>query len=167
MSQNNYPGAPNGGGFGQQPAGGFGQQPAGGFGQQPAGGFGQQPAGGFGQPSAGGFGQQPASGMPGFGGSAPAAGFGTGEIKNSPLAIASLVCGILGFVCCCGIGPIAAIITGVLAKKEIAQRPDELKGSNLATAGIVLGAVSLVLSIIGFILQLAFSLVPTDSFLNM
>jgi hypothetical protein len=56
--------------------------------------------------------------------------------KTNGLAIAALVCGILwGF----GLLAIAAIILGVIARKQIAERGEG--GSGLATAGIVLGAL--------------------------
>ncbi|MBR6959128.1 MAG: DUF4190 domain-containing protein [Clostridiales bacterium] len=70
------------------------------------------------------------------GGSAPSGGKG--------LAVASLICGILGIVggCCItyvGVGlGIAAIVMGVVAKKK-GQR-------GMATAGLILGIISTVLA---------------------
>ncbi len=66
---------------------------------------------------------------------------------SSTLAIVSLICGIVGIVvsCCCCLGPaagIAAIITGIMSIKK--QAP----GKGMAIAGIITGAVSVVLYLI-------------------
>ncbi len=50
---------------------------------------------------------------------------------------------------------LVAIITGFLAKKEIKEKPG-LKGDGLATGGIALGFLSLVIMIILTIVQVAF-----------
>jgi predicted acyltransferase len=89
--------------------------------------------------------------MPGPGGMVPK--------KNSPLAIVSLVTGILGLLCCPFIPSLVAIITGVLAKKEIKQKPEQLTGDGMATGGIVLGVVGLIVMVIGVILQLTMGLI--------
>jgi hypothetical protein len=70
---------------------------------------------------------------------APSPGQGT-----NGLAIASLVCGILGWLC--GIGAILAIILGFVAKNQI--RTSGQSGDGMATAGIVLGFVSLAVAIV-------------------
>ena len=111
-------------GYGQQ---GYGQQ---GYGQQ---GYGQQ---GYGQQ---GYGQQPpATRRPGR----PVATVRHRQ-QTSPLAIVSLVLGIVGFLCCglflLGIG---ALVTGFLARKQIEESQGRLKGGGMATAGLILGAVA-------------------------
>ncbi len=68
---------------------------------------------------------------------------GTGQGTNG-LAVASLVCGILGWLC--GIGAILAIILGFVAKNQI--RTSGQSGDGMATAGIILGFVSLAIAII-------------------
>ena len=77
--------------------------------------------------------------------------------KNSTLAVVSLVTGILAIIPCCNlyIMWLVAIITGVLAKKEIKEKPG-LKGDGMALAGIVLGGVSLVIIIVVTILNFVF-----------
>lgn len=71
-------------------------------------------------------------------------GYGGAPQQTSVMAIISLVTGIIG-VLCCGwfVFSIAAVVLGILAKKEIDQG---LKaGRGLAVAGLVLGVIGLVL----------------------
>ncbi|ORV52564.1 hypothetical protein AWC05_24080 [Mycobacterium florentinum] len=63
------------------------------------------------------------------------------------MAIASLVCSLLGWLC--GIGPILGIIFGILALGKIKQTGEG--GRGLAIAGIAIGAVLIVFGIIGAI----------------
>ena len=119
-------------GYGQQ---GYGQQ---GYGQQ---GYGQQ---GYEQQGYG-YGQQPPAypppGAPG--------GYGQAPAQNSPLAIVSLVLGIVGLLCCgLFLFSIGALITGFLARKQIGESQGRLKGAGMATAGLILGAVAIVLGIV-------------------
>ncbi|MEZ0449190.1 DUF4190 domain-containing protein [Cellulomonas sp. ICMP 17802] len=70
--------------------------------------------------------------------------------KNS-LAVWSLVLGIASFVLSCGLFTgIPAIIVGNNAKKAVAN--GEANNGGMATAGIILGWVAIVLSILGIIL---------------
>ena len=73
---------------------------------------------------------------------APAAG-----TQLSLLAAASLVLGILGF-CTAGLGGLAAMPLGLVAWLRIARPANRLRGSGLAVAGIVLGAVSALLGLV-------------------
>lgn len=74
--------------------------------------------------------------------------------KAKGLSIASLVCSILGILstCCCAcLGlpfPIAAIILGFLAKDEYGNR------NGMATAGIIIGFVGVVIALGTFIFNL-------------
>jgi hypothetical protein len=72
------------------------------------------------------------------------------EQLNSNLAVASLVCGILGFLGCCCICflplPVAGIVTGIFGLKS--------SKSGFAKVGIILSIVWLVLWILMFVLQL-------------
>ncbi len=73
----------------------------------------------------------------------------TGEQKKTAgTAIASLVTGILSFLCCGPFTGIPAIICGHIAKKRINEQPDRLTGGGLALAGLILGYVNLGLSIL-------------------
>jgi hypothetical protein len=65
------------------------------------------------------------------------------------LAILSLVLSILGFVPVLPlIGPIAGVITGNIARKEIRARPDLYSGEGTARAGVILGWVGIGLAVL-------------------
>jgi hypothetical protein len=102
-----------------------------GWGQQPPPPGQQPPPPGYGYPQ--GYGQQPP--------------------KKSVMAISSLVLGILGFVCCgCGLFSIAAIVLGILGKKEIAESNGTKTGAGMAQAGFILGIVGIAISVLYWIL---------------
>ncbi|MEW6569483.1 MAG: DUF4190 domain-containing protein [Chloroflexota bacterium] len=65
--------------------------------------------------------------------------------QTSTLAIVSLVMGILGWFLLPIVGAIAAIVTGHMAKSQIRVSIGSLTGDGLATAGLVLGYVQVVL----------------------
>jgi hypothetical protein len=67
-----------------------------------------------------------------------------GPAKTNTLAIVSIVCSAVGLFC--GIGSIAGIILGVVAKNQIKQTGEA--GDGLALAGIIVGAVTLLISLI-------------------
>jgi hypothetical protein len=68
--------------------------------------------------------------------------------KTSTLAIISLITGILGFVQILPvIGPIAAVITGHMAKNEIKKSGGMVTGNGLATTGLILGYVTLAIGL--------------------
>jgi len=64
--------------------------------------------------------------------------------QSNGLAIAALICGIVGF-CSFGLASIAAIILGVMGRKKPVQQ-------GLATAGLIMGIASLVLWILYYVL---------------
>ncbi len=98
------------------------------YGSQPAYGS-EQYAGGYGSPSPYG---QPAFGYP----------------KNS-LGVWSLVLGLVGLVLSCGLFTgIPAIIVGHRARSAVAE--GQANNPGMATAGIVLGWIATILSVIGF-----------------
>jgi hypothetical protein len=69
---------------------------------------------------------------------------------NSPLAIWSLVLGVLSIVLCCGpLTGIPAIICGHMARARIKMDPDNLSGEGMALAGLITGYFG----IIAFILM--------------
>jgi Domain of unknown function (DUF4190) len=72
--------------------------------------------------------------------------------QNSTLAIISMIAGILGFVGFIGIGPIIAVITGHMAKSEIKKSGGHVIGGGMATAGLILGYLNLVLTLVALCL---------------
>jgi hypothetical protein len=89
---------------------------------------------------------QPPYGAPG--------GFGQPQ-QTSPLAIVSLVLGILGVPCCTFfLFGIAAVVTGLLARQQIDASQGRLKGNGMAMAGVILGALAIVISLVYWILAL-------------
>lgn len=64
--------------------------------------------------------------------------------KTSGMAVASLVCGILG---CSGITAIVGLILGIIAQVKISKSNGQLSGSGFAIAGICLSAVMGLLAI--------------------
>ena len=77
---------------------------------------------------------------------------------TNPLAIVSLILGILGLggcFCAGGIGGfilgIPAAIVGWIARKQILESETEQQGMPLAMAGLILGSILVILSIIVFI----------------
>ncbi|MFW6108272.1 MAG: DUF4190 domain-containing protein [bacterium] len=82
---------------------------------------------------------------PGAGGARPG--------QNSGMAIGSLVCGILGFACCPLTGP-AAIVLGIMARREIRASGGRLGGDGMALAGIILGSIGTALAVLGILAQI-------------
>lgn len=120
---------------------GYGQQPYGqGYGQ----GYGQpandQPA--YGQPA---YGQQPGYGQGGL------YGYGAPPRTNGK-ATAALWTGIGSIVLtlCCGLGilGVVPIVLGVKARAEIRATGGQQEGDGMALAGIITGAVAIVLSLL-------------------
>jgi hypothetical protein len=68
-------------------------------------------------------------------------------VQNSTLAVISLIAGILGFTAVPFFGSIAAIITGHMAKKEIAESNGTLGGEGMAKAGQIMGYIGLALGL--------------------
>jgi hypothetical protein len=75
--------------------------------------------------------------------------YSTPTAPNSTLAIVSLVSGILGWTLAPLLGSIVAVITGHMAKNEIKASGGAIQGDGLATAGLILGYLSLGLALVG------------------
>jgi hypothetical protein len=71
---------------------------------------------------------------------------------TSGWAIFSLIAGILGWLGVFGLGGIAAVIGGHIAKNQIRASAGSVSGSGLATAGLVLGYANIAISLIGLCL---------------
>jgi hypothetical protein len=150
-------GGPPGGGYGGPPGGGYGGPPGGGYGGPPGGGA-PPPPGGYGAPP-GGYGGPPGGGYgppPGTGFGAPGqSAFGppTGGPRVHPLAIVSLVAGILSMpACCCWFGlslPLCAMICGYLALLKIRSNPQVYSGKLFCYIGMSCGGLGF-LSCLGF-----------------
>jgi len=84
----------------------------------------------------------------------PASG-GTGYTPTSapmnPLAVASLVSSIAGFVVC-GVGFIVGLVLGIIAKNQIDQSGGTQQGRGMAVAGIVIGAIGIGLGLLVLII---------------
>ncbi len=66
----------------------------------------------------------------------------------SALAIVSLVLGVIGFFACMIFAfGIAAIVTGVIARKQISESQGQQSGAGMALGGIIVGAVGLVVGL--------------------
>jgi len=75
----------------------------------------------------------------------PKTGLPRGEMPPASLsAVLALVCGIL--ICLGPFTAIPAIVAGLLARKAVRDSPHTVGGRRMGTAGIVLGALNLVLS---------------------
>jgi hypothetical protein len=74
------------------------------------------------------------------------------EKKTSSLAILSLTASVTSFVCFPALGGLLGVVLGIAAKSEIAR--DDRSGSGMATGGIALGGVNLILSTAGLAMLL-------------
>jgi hypothetical protein len=79
---------------------------------------------------------------------APSAPFGAAQGQQNGLAIASLVCGVLSFLCFGPLSGIPAIILGFMAVSKNKADPARYGGRGLAIGGIVTGAINLVLVVL-------------------
>lgn len=75
-------------------------------------------------------------------------------VETSGWAIFSLISGILGWMGIFGIGGLAAIIAGHIAKNKIRSSQGRLGGDGFATAGLVLGYLNVGLAFFGICLTL-------------
>jgi hypothetical protein len=133
----------------------YGQQYGQGDGQQYGQGYGQQYGPGYGQPGYG----QPAPGQPPYGAPQPTNGKAQGALWSG---IGLLV------TSCCGLGLLGVIpvVLGVKARREIRESQGRQAGDGLALAGIVTGAIAVVLSLIAIVFWVVvlanFSTTSTD-----
>jgi hypothetical protein len=76
-------------------------------------------------------------------------GYAPQAIPNSPLAIASLVSGILAWVFLPFIAAVIAIVTGHMARGEIRRSGGRFSGEGMAIIGMILGYVQLAMIALG------------------
>jgi hypothetical protein len=65
----------------------------------------------------------------------------TGPVQTNPMAIAGLICSILGLFCCGPIFSTLGLIFSVMAIYQINQNPSRFGGKQVAIAGVVLGVI--------------------------
>ena len=70
------------------------------------------------------------------------------DLPTSTMAVVSLISGIVGILFFPFVGGIIAIVTGNMARKETRSYPPTHSGDGMATAGMVMGWLSLLLWII-------------------
>ncbi len=84
----------------------------------------------------------------------PQTGLPRGE--KPPASTAAVVALICGFLMCLGpLTGVTAIVAGVMGRKAARQNPAAVGGAGMALAGIILGAVNLLLSAVGLVMALA------------
>lgn len=73
--------------------------------------------------------------------------------RTSSLAVVSLVFGILAWLLVPFIGAIVAVICGHMARSEIRRAPADamIDGKGMAVAGLVLGYIQLLLTLVGIV----------------
>ena len=75
----------------------------------------------------------------------PASGIG----QDTTLAIVSLVLGIVSFVCSLSLlASVPAVITGFMHRNNVKNNPNQYGGDGLALAGMIIGAINVVLSVL-------------------
>ena len=87
-------------------------------------------------------------------------------VPTSGMAIASLILGIAGLTVVPAIGSVLALILGYTARRDIRQRPTETTGEGLATAGVVMGWIGVVLTVLavcGIIALFGFCAIASSS----
>jgi Domain of unknown function (DUF4190) len=72
--------------------------------------------------------------------------------KTNPMAIASLA---LSLFWLGGLGSVGAVVLGHMAKREIARSQGRQTGANLATAGLVIGYIGLVIMALYLLIYVA------------
>ncbi len=75
--------------------------------------------------------------------------------QTGSLAVVSLIMGIVGWTVFPFLGSLIAIVTGHMARAEIRRQPQALEGDGLAVAGLVLGwlaVIGSILVVVGFVL---------------
>ncbi len=73
----------------------------------------------------------------------------TVTVPTSSTATISLIAGILGLTLFPVIGSIVAVITGVMARREIRKTQGALGGQGIATVGLILGWIGLAILFLG------------------
>ena len=67
-------------------------------------------------------------------------------------AVISLISGVLAWLGVFGLGGIAAVITGHVAKDQIRRSSGQMSGNGIASAGLILGYLNIALTVIALCL---------------
>lgn len=77
--------------------------------------------------------------------------------QTHTLAIVSLIFGILGVTgMCAGVGPIVALITGNMARRDIQADPARYTGDGLAKAGVIMGWIGVAFTVLALCAVIAY-----------
>ncbi len=76
----------------------------------------------------------------------PPPGPPAGAVPNNQMAVGSIIASCIGLLC--GIGSIIGIVLGFVAKNQIKASGGTQGGDGLATAGIIVGFVGILLGIV-------------------
>ncbi len=76
--------------------------------------------------------------------------------QTSPLAITSLIAGVLGWTLMPFLGSLVAIVAGHMARGQIRREPERYEGSGLAVAGLILGWSVFLLAVLGILVFVLF-----------
>lgn len=68
--------------------------------------------------------------------------------ETNAWAVVSLISGILAWLGLFGLGGIAAVISGYVAKNQIRQSSGKMSGDGLATAGLILGYLNIAMTVV-------------------
>ena len=71
---------------------------------------------------------------------------GGGPPRRSGKALASVICGVLGLFLVPLVLPVAAIVLGVMARREIERGRGRVTGIGMALAGIMLGVTGVAIA---------------------
>ncbi len=78
--------------------------------------------------------------------------------KTSGMAIASLVCSLVGLLCCYFVLPVLGIIFGFVAMNEINKSDGMIQGNGMAIAGLIIGFLGIIVDVIVILIGLPFML---------
>ena len=79
---------------------------------------------------------------------------GAHPLKNSGMAVAGLVCSVLGLMCCGPVGSILGLVFSSIGLMEINRNRTQLTGKSMAVAGIILSVVGLLVFVATFALAI-------------
>lgn len=87
-----------------------------------------------------------------------APGGATAALPTCGLAIASLICGVMGLISCLLVPGIPAVICGHMAMKRVADPAARVTGRGMAIAGLIMGYLALVI-LVGLVLLISIAAV--------